>query len=128
MAIGGRGNRTGESDLATAKKARRRSGNRLLWIGAAVVTLLALWAAFGSAALGYSHAATAYAARVGCSCRYVAGRGLEDCAKDKIGGMELVSLSENAEARSVTARLLVISDTASMKPGYGCVLDRWDER
>lgn len=97
----------------------------MVWIGAAVVALLALWAAFGSSALGYSHAATAYAARVGCSCRYVAGRGLEDCAKDRIGGMELVTLSQDAEDKSVTARLLLVSDAARMKPGYGCVLDDW---
>lgn len=114
--------------MATAKRARRRNGNRLVWLAAGVVVLLALWAAFGSAAMGYGHAATAYSARVACSCRFVAGRGLEDCAKDKIGGMELVTLSEDAEAKSVTARLLVMSDTARMKPGYGCVLDRWDDR
>lgn len=115
--------------MATAKTGTgRRNANRLVWVGAILVVLLALWAAFGSAAMGYGHAATAYSARVACSCRFVAGRGLEDCGKDKIGGMELVTLSEDAEAKSVTARLLVVSDTASMKPGYGCVLDPWDER
>jgi hypothetical protein len=123
-------NRTGVSALATAKRTKgsRPRANRLVWIGAAVVVLLALWAAFGTAAMGYSHAATAYSARVACSCRFVAGRGLDDCAKDKIGGMELVTLSEDEAAKSVTARLLVVSDTATMKPGYGCVLDPWDDR
>jgi hypothetical protein len=90
-----------------------------------VVALLTLWLAFGTAATGYANAATAYSARVACSCRFVAGRALDDCAKDKIGGMELVSLSENSEEKSITARLLVVSDTARIKPGYGCVLDPW---
>jgi len=92
-----------------------------------VVALLALWAAFGTAALGYAHAGAAYGARVACSCRFVAGRSLEDCAKDKVGGMQLVSLSEDAAARSVTARMLLLaSDTAAYREGYGCVLQRWD--
>lgn len=109
--------------MATAK---RRKGNRLVWLGVVVVALLAMWAAFGSSAMGYAHAGTAYAARVACSCRYVAGRGLEDCAKDKLGGMELVTLSEDADEKSVTARMLLVGDTARLEPGYGCLLDPWE--
>ena len=101
--------------------------NRLVWIGGIIVALLALWLAFGTAVTGYANAATAYSARVACSCRFVAGRPLDDCAKDKIGGMEMVSLSEDANAKSVTARLLLVSDTARIKPGYGCVLDPWND-
>lgn len=108
--------------MATAKRQR---SNRLVWLGVVIVALLALWAAFGSSAIGYAHAGTAYAARVACSCRYVAGRGLEDCAKDKLAGMELVTFSEDADDKSVTARMLLVSDTARLKPGYGCLLDPW---
>ncbi len=86
---------------------------------------LFLW--FRAPISGYAQVSTAYAARVACSCRFVAGRTLEDCAKDKLAGMELVSLSDDKEERSVTARfLLVASDTARMRDGYGCVLDRWE--
>lgn len=114
--------------MATAKaRSGARRSNRLVWIGGVLVALLALWAAFGSAALGYSRAGTAYSARVACSCRFVAGRSLEDCAKDKLGGMELVTLSDDAKAKSVTARMLILaSDTATYREGYGCVLERWD--
>jgi hypothetical protein len=108
--------------LATAKV--RRTG-RLVWIASAVVALLALWAAFGNTAIGYARAGSAYGARVACSCRYVAGRSLEDCAKDKVAGMELLSLSDDDAAKSVTARMLVVSDTARLKPGFGCLLDPW---
>lgn len=76
---------------------------------------------------GYAGAGTAYSARVACSCRYVAGRSLEDCGKDQLAGMELVMLSEDAEAKSVTATFpLVQSDTAIYRSGYGCVLQPWN--
>lgn len=113
--------------MATAKRqGARRRGNRLIWLGVIAVALLALWAAFGSTAMGYAHAGTAYGARVACSCRFVAGRGLEDCAKDKLAGMELVTFSDDVEQKSVTARMLLVSDTARLEPGYGCVLEPWE--
>lgn len=52
---------------------------------------------------------------------------MEDCAKDKLAGMELVRLSADEEAKSVTASVpLVARATARLRPGYGCVLDRWE--
>lgn len=119
----GRGIRTGGIGLATAKG---RRANRLVWFGAIAVAMLGAWAAFGSTAMGYAQTGTAYGARVACSCRFVAGRGLEDCSKDKLAGMELVTFSEDVEEKSVTARMLLVSDTARMKPGYGCVLEPWN--
>jgi len=115
--------------LATAK-ARQGRGKRgrLVWVLVVLVALAALWAVFGSAALGYARAGSAYGARVACSCRFGAGRRLEDCGKDRLKGMELVSLSDDAEAKSVTARMLFLaSDTAAYRAGYGCVLERWDQ-
>ncbi|MHA7820541.1 MAG: hypothetical protein ACX930_12920 [Erythrobacter sp.] len=76
---------------------------------------------------GYGEVGTAYAARVACSCRFVAGRNLESCKSDKLAGMEMVSLSDDVEAKSVTARLLLVSSTtATYREGYGCVLEKWD--
>lgn len=114
--------------MATAKaRPRARKSNRLAWAGGVLVALLALWAAFGSVAVGYARAGSAYGARVVCSCRYVAGRSLADCSKDKVPGMALVTLSDDDQAKSVTARMLVLaSDTATYRKGYGCVLQRWD--
>lgn len=78
-------------------------------------------------AQGYAKVSAAYAARVACSCRFVAGRSLEDCEKDKLEGMELVTLVEDEEAQSVTARFpLLASDTATLREGYGCVLQTWE--
>lgn len=76
---------------------------------------------------GNSAAATAYSARVACSCRFVAGRSLEDCEKDLLAGMELVMLSEDEETRTVSATIpFVNSDSASYREGYGCVLETWN--
>ena len=99
------------------------------WIVVAAVVLLALawWYARDNFS-GDAEAGTAYAARVACSCRQVAGRSLEDCEKDLIAGMEMVSLSEDEETRSVTASVpLMASATARYKQGYGCVLDPWED-
>lgn len=77
---------------------------------------------------GYADVGSAYAARVACSCRFVAGRSLEDCAKDKLAGMELVTLDDDAASKSVTARFpLIAAHTATYREGYGCVLERWPE-
>jgi len=76
---------------------------------------------------GYAEVGTSYAARVACSCRFVAGRSLKDCAKDKLGGMELVTLVDDEEAKSVTARFPLVADnTATYREGYGCVLEPWE--
>ncbi len=78
--------------------------------------------------LGYTGAGSAYSAHVTCSCRYIAGRSLEDCKKDRLAGMELVSLSSDEEAKSVTARYpLFPSVTATYRKGYGCVLEKWED-
>lgn len=69
---------------------------------------------------------TAYGARVACSCRFIGGRDLKDCEKDFESGMGMVSLSEDASAKSVTASVpLLASQTATFKEGYGCVLEKW---
>ena len=88
--------------------------------------------AFAGLALGWSTIITrartgaAYGARVGCSCRYLGKRDLHDCRKDFEAGMGLVWLSEDAQARSVTARVpLLASETATFREGEGCMLERW---
>lgn len=113
-------------------KTSRRTGpaRRRRWpLALALVALLAAALAwhFRAPITGYSQVAAAYSARVACSCRYVGGRSLKDCEKDKLAGMELVTLSEDAEAKSVTARFpLLASETATLRDGYGCVLEPWD--
>ncbi len=98
----------------------------LVFLAAIIAVGFAVWSN-RAAVSGYADVGTSYAARVACSCRFVAGRDLEDCAKDKLGGMELVSLSDDVEAQSVTATFpMVTANTASYREGYGCVLEEWE--
>jgi hypothetical protein len=74
----------------------------------------------------YTTAAAAVSARTACSCRFVGGRELGDCRKDFEPAMALVVLSEDADARSVTARVPLLSrQTATYRNGEGCTLERW---
>jgi hypothetical protein len=104
------------------------AGKAAIWLIllALLTAVVAVWAN-RAAISGYADVGTSYAARVACSCRFVAGRSLEDCTKDKLAGMELVSLSDDEDSRSVTASFpLVTSNTASLREGYGCVLEKWE--
>lgn len=120
--------------MATAKPiappfrtGRGRRGLRRFALLLAVVTVAALawfWRPLGA------HAVTgaAYGARLGCSCRFVAARALSDCRKDFEPGMQFVTLSEDAETKSVTARFpLLASQTATFREGEGCVLEKWSD-
>ena len=114
--------------MATAKRTspgKRRSWPRMLLVAA--VLLGALGWFYRTPIAGYTSTGAAFGARMACSCRYVAGRGLEDCEKDFEPGMQLVFLSDDAETKSVTARVpLLASATAHYREGFGCVLDPWD--
>ena len=112
--------------MATAKPARSRRSVRVLVVLGLVIAGAAWY--FRAPITGYAGVSTAYAAHVACSCRHIGGRDLEDCRKDKLAGMELVTLVEDAEAKSVTARFpLLSSDTATLRDGYGCVLEPWSD-
>lgn len=104
---------------------RRHLRRRVLALGLVLVAGLAAW--FWGPLNAYARTGAAFGARVACSCRYIGGRDLGDCKKDFEAGMELVLLSENAQAKSVTARFpLLASDTATYRPGFGCQLDTWN--
>lgn len=118
--------------MATAKQnARRRSARGvarwpvILLCGGALTAGL-FWYSRESL-MEQALAGTAYGARVGCSCRYLGGRDLEDCEKDFEPGMALIRLTEDGETKSVTASVpLLTSQTATYREGYGCVLEKWD--
>lgn len=115
--------------MATANPAsspwRRRTIHLLLL---AFVLAVALLAWFWRPINGYAITGAAYGARVACSCRYVGGRSLGDCKKDFEPGMELITLSEDSEARSVTASFpLLARQTATFRDGEGCRLEPWKD-
>lgn len=114
--------------MANSSAKRGIAGKVALWILALAVVAIAVGVWMNRTTInGLGNTGTAYAARVACSCRFVAGRSLESCNTDKMQGMELVSLSDDVEAKSVTATMpLVSSTTATHREGYGCVLEKWD--
>lgn len=88
---------------------------------------MAALAWFWTPLTGRAEAGAAYAARVGCSCRFVAGRPLDQCRDDFLPGMGLVILSEDAQEKSVTARLLPLaSETVRFREGRGCAFAAQD--
>jgi hypothetical protein len=70
-----------------------------------------------------AEAGSAYAARIGCSCRYVQGRDLASCKTDFEPGMAIVSVADDEAAKRVTGSVpLVASRTAEYRGASGCVL------
>lgn len=115
--------------MATAKPlSARKPGRRkrLAWIAALVVA--GLIAVFGPAIRSYAVAGVSVGARVACSCRYVGGRDLSACRADFEPGMGMVVLTEDDAARSVTARVPLLSRaTATFRQGEGCTLEKWPD-
>lgn len=102
----------------------------------ALLGLLALLAALGWAWADLSKRAlvgSAYAARIGCVCRYVSQRSLESCESDlaiaPLGRIEsLVSLSQDPRKRTVSAGIpLLANQTATFDSRNGCQLSPWNE-
>jgi hypothetical protein len=92
----------------------------------AVIALVAVFVLYGHTLASYARTGSAYGARVGCSCHFIEGRPLGTCRKDFEGGMGLVTLSQDAEASSVTARFaLAFPQTATLVEGAGCQLEPW---
>ena len=112
---------------AQGRTGPRRRPWRWLALGLVVLGILAaLGAYFWKPIQGYAVTGASYGARVACSCRYEGGRPLGDCRKDFEPGMALVVLTEDAEAKSVTATFPLLSrQTATYREGWGCVLEPW---
>lgn len=108
---------------ATRSKQQGRRGGCLPWaiLFAVLFAIFAIWkfpSFQAQAELGSS-----YAARVGCSCRYVQGRSLESCQSDFEPGMEMVSLSEDPATKTVTGSVpLLASRSARYAGASGCLL------
>lgn len=120
----------GVSCLANAKSRSRARAWLVVLLLLLAAGLAAVWySSIGHRMRGDAAAGAAYGARVACSCHFVAGRGMADCAKDKLAGMELIRFRADEDAKSVTASVpLIASETARLREGYGCVLDRWQQR
>ena len=111
------------ADATPSRKKPGRRGGCLPWaiIAAVLIAIFAIWkfpSFKAQAELG-----SAYAARVGCSCRYVQGRSLESCQSAFEPGMEMVSLSEDSAMKTVTGSVpLLASRSARYAGASGCLM------
>ncbi len=106
------------SDKALGAR-RTNWARRMVWLALLAVLAALVW--YWRPMMLQAQAGAAYGARIGCSCRYVAERPLDDCRKDFLPGMALVILSEDEQARTVTGRVFPLaSETAQFREGLGC--------
>lgn len=99
----------------------------LLALAALLVTAGVAGAIYANAMRPQLELGVAYAARVACACRHIGNRPLDSCYRDFEPGMEVISLSEDAAAKSVTASVpLLASRTATFDPLLGCQPERFE--
>jgi hypothetical protein len=113
--------RVGPARMPPARRARR------ILLAAALLGLIVLawaWRPLTASAV----TAASYGARVACPCRFIAGRTLQSCREEIEPGLGWVMLSDDDQARSITARIpLLAKQTATFRPGDGCQLEKWGE-
>jgi hypothetical protein len=115
--------------MATATSQKQKSdsglglGQKIRYGAYAVFAALALLLAFSFSNIkGQAKLGTAYAAHMGCSCRYIEGRPLGACYQDFEAGMGMISLADDADHKRVTASIpLLASATAELRGDFGCL-------
>ncbi|WP_447761679.1 hypothetical protein [Sphingopyxis panaciterrae] len=109
------------------KPRQSRWGGCLPWV-LILLVLLAVFAIWKFPSFkAQAELGSAYAARVGCSCRYVQGRSLESCQSDFEPGMEMVSVAEEPATKTITGSVpLLASRSARYAGASGCLLSPAD--
>lgn len=92
------------------------------WAGLAVGLLIG-WLIFqGPAIAAQAEAGAAYGARMACSCRYVQGRPIAQCERDKEPGMAMIRYDDDPGQRTVTASVPMLARAhARYQPATGCL-------
>lgn len=98
---------------------------RTLVAGLVGLGLLAAAALYGPRAWAGLEVASAYSAKILCSCVFVSGREAADCRATDLGGFAfgLVDTSVDRDAEEVRASMLALrSARATYEAGRGCTL------
>ena len=66
--------------------------------------------------------ATAYSAKMICSCRFVAERSMNSCMTDFTEDISALTITENGTTITSKAPLGLSADTAAFESGLGCTL------
>lgn len=94
----------------------------LVVVGLLAVSGALLWQIWLKEQVAYAKVATAYGAKMVCSCRFVAGREMDSCMQDFTVDISAVTVSEDEDR--ITASVLggVVKSTAAFEDGLGCTL------
>jgi hypothetical protein len=101
---------------------------RRILIGLAILMLVAIGAVYAilQSQKPLLDLGVGYGARVACGCRYIGNRSLTDCKKDFEPGMEAIRLSEDAETKTITASVpLITSRSVKFDSVLGCVPEKF---
>ncbi len=92
----------------TARLPRR--SRALVWV---LITVLAIgvigFSVFRAKNAARADVAAGYMARTVCACRYVGGRDMASCLTDAEPGMEIVKVSEDPVAKTITASVPLLA-------------------
>ena len=96
---------------------------KVKYTAGAIGALFVLWLVFNFADIkAQAKLGASYGAHIACSCRYIEGRPLASCEKDFEAGMELVSVSDDAENKRVTASVPFLAQAvAERRSEFGCI-------
>jgi hypothetical protein len=89
------------------------------------VALIALaWLAYNYQSIkGQAELAAAYGAHIACSCRYIAGREIENCKRDFEPGMEMLNVVDDPENKRVIASIPFLAKAMAERRGaFGCIV------
>ncbi|WP_084396242.1 hypothetical protein [Henriciella aquimarina] len=97
---------------------------KIFAVGLAIIGLAGalVWQVWLKDQVAYAKVATAYGAKMVCSCRFVAGREMESCKGDFTADVSAVTFSEDGETIRASVLGGVISAEADHEEGLGCVL------
>ena len=74
--------------------------------------------------VAYAEVATAYGAKMVCSCLHVAGREMDSCRHDFTTDVSAVSFSDKDDVTRASVLGGLVKSEAKFEPGLGCTLEK----
>ena len=81
-----------------------------------------VWQFWLKGQVAYAEVATAYGAKMVCSCLHVAGRGMESCKGDFTADVSQVTFADDGAATRASVLGGLVKAEARYEPGLGCTL------
>ncbi|WP_300391399.1 hypothetical protein [Henriciella sp.] len=94
----------------------------LVVVGLLAVSGALFWQIWLKEQVAYAKVATAYGAKMVCSCRFVAEREMSSCMEDFTEDLSAVSFSEGEDKIRTSVLGGVVSAEARYENGLGCTL------